>query len=67
MIIAHWLGRLNCAWVDSVVHAREKSKTYGIDRPRAIEPISGDKDNADTQPSRFSGEGQLQTVLRIAD
>jgi hypothetical protein len=46
MIIAHWLRRLECDWVDSVVHAREKSKTYGIDRTRAIEPISGDKDAA---------------------
>ena len=46
MIIAHWLGRLECDWADSVVHAREKSKTYGIDRTRAIEPLSGDKDAA---------------------
>ena len=46
MIIAHWLGRLD--WVDSVVHAMEKSKTYDIDRQRAIELISGDKDDADT-------------------
>jgi hypothetical protein len=47
MIIAHWLGRLDCDWVDSVVHAIEKSKTYRMDRPRAIELISGDK-HADT-------------------
>ena len=46
MIIAHWLGQLD--WLDSIAHAMEKSKTYGIDRARAIEPISGDKDNADT-------------------
>ena len=26
MIIAHWLGRLECDWVDSVVHARENRR-----------------------------------------